>query len=70
MNITQAKVLQDNFKSGLMIAGKDTEGDLLWMGTDKQWENATEEEKANELKEIEMQKELDELNQYNNSLKN
>ena len=60
MKITTAKVLQDNFKAGLQICGEE-DGELQWIGTDKQWENATEEEKSNELKLIEMQGDLEDM---------
>ena len=58
MQITQAKVLQDNFKAGLQICGEE-DGELQWIGTDKDWKMAHEEEIENEVNEMLYEKQGD-----------
>lgn len=43
MRICTAGELQKNFKAGLIIVGENNEGELEWMGTDKQWMKTIEE---------------------------
>jgi len=38
MKITTARELQNNFKAGLQIVGENSEGELEWMGNDKEWQ--------------------------------
>jgi len=40
MKITTARELQAMFQGGLQITGEDDEGELMWMGSDEQWEKA------------------------------
>jgi hypothetical protein len=51
MQITTAQNLQSHFKSGLQIAGEDTEGNLVWMGTEREWVelDLIDEQSANDI---------------------
>ena len=40
MKITTARELQAMFQGGLQITGEDEEGELMWIGTDEQWNKA------------------------------
>ena len=53
MKITTASEIQKNFKAGLQICGEE-EGNLQWIGANKQWAKTDWEDKHDEMIEDEV----------------
>lgn len=69
MKIQLAKDLQQKFQAGLTLCG-EKDNELLWIGEDKEWEvYKILQENEQEIFNIQMQKDYQELEDYNNSLK-